>query len=306
MQLANVVEPYEVIDERFLPLRGDVRVEHHYDGCRWAEGPVYVPAGRYLAWSDIPGDRLLRWDETTGAVGVFREQAGYPNGNALDQQGRLLTCEHGNRRITRTEPDGSSVVIADSYNGSRLNSPNDVVVTADGAVWFTDASYGIDGDYEGHRAQSEIGACNVYRVDPAGGLVTLAADGFQRPTGLAFSPDETRLYVSDSRANHIRVFEVSEGGKLAGGDVLAAGTAPSLDGMRVDCDGRIWIAALDGVQCYHPDGTLLGKIRMPAATANVAFGGARRNRLFICASTGLYSIMLAVRGATRPSRPAQH
>jgi gluconolactonase len=289
--------PYETLDPRFAAIQGDVRLEPLYEGCRWAEGPTYVPAGRYLVWSDIPNDRMLRWDETTGATGVFREPAGYSNGTTLDRQGRLLACEHGNRRVSRTEHDGTITVVADRFRGKRLNSPNDVVVADDDAVWFTDSSYGIDGDYEGARAQSEIGACNVYRVDPSTGSCELVADDFERPTGIALSPATTQLYVADSRRNHIRVFDLQDGRALTNGRVLVEGSVPSLDSMRLDRDGRIWIGALDGVHCYLPDGTLIGKIPTPDPAANVEFGGRRGNVLFICASTTVYSIMLTVTGA---------
>jgi gluconolactonase len=288
--------PYEILDPRFAAIQGDVRLEPLYEGCRWAEGPTYVPAGRYLVWSDIPNDRMLRWDETTGATGVFREPAGYSNGTTLDRQGRLLACEHGNRRVSRTEHDGTITVIADRFGGRRLNSPNDAVVATDDAVWFTDSAYGIDSDYEGIRGESEIGACNVYRVDPSTGSCDLVAGDFERPTGIAFSPGAAQLYVADSRRNHIRVFDVQDGRTLANGSVLVEGSAPSLDSMRLDRDGRIWIGALDGVHCYLPDGTLIGKIPTPDPAANVEFGGRRGNVLFICASTTVYSIMLTVAG----------
>ncbi|MFJ2966337.1 SMP-30/gluconolactonase/LRE family protein [Streptomyces collinus] len=292
---------YETLDERFRTGRcqaGDSRLEVLYEGCRWAEGPVYVPAGRYLLWSDIPNDRLLRWDETTGAVGVFRSPAGYPNGSTLDGQGRLVTCEQGNRRVTRTEHDGSVTVLAERFRGKRLNSPNDAVVKSDGSVWFSDPEFGIATDYEGHRAESEIGARNVYRVDPATGEVRLVADGFQGPNGLVFSPDERQLYVSDSVANHIRVFDVGEDGTgLSGGDVFAACANGNFDNIRFDDRGRLWAAAMaGGVHCFDPDGTLIGRILVPGTVANVRFGGARRNRLFIAADTTLYSLMMSVTG----------
>ncbi len=227
-----------------LCVKRSARVEKLFEGCRWAEGPAYVPAGRYLVWSDIPNDRMLRYDETNGAVGVFREPAGYPNGNTIDLQGRLVTCEHGNRRVTRTEHDGSITVIADRFEGKRLNSPNDAVVSSDGAIWFTDPAYGIDSDYEGWKAESEIGACNVYRVDPATGACRIVADDFVRPNGLAFSPDERLLYIVDSGASHvpdgprhIRVFRVGEQGALSGGEVFATSTAGAFDGFRLDDDG---------------------------------------------------------------------
>jgi gluconolactonase len=189
-----------VLDERFRRLfNSNARLEKLYEGCRWAEGPAYFPAGRYLIWSDIPNDRMMRYDETSGHVSVFRHPAGYSNGNTVDRQGRLVTCEHGNRRVTRTEFDGSITVIADRYQGKRLNSPNDVVVKSDGSIWFTDPAYGIDSDYEGHKSESEIGACNVYCVDPQSGEVRVVADDFVRPNGIAFSPDERRL-TSSTRA----------------------------------------------------------------------------------------------------------
>jgi len=296
---------FEILDERFRPcVKGSARVEKLYEGCRWAEGPAYFPAGRYLVWSDIPNDRLLRWDEMTGMVGVFRQPAGYANGNTVDRAGRLVTCEHGNRRVTRTEHDGSITVIADRFEGKRFNSPNDVVVKSDHSIWFTDPSYGIDSDYEGHRGEGEIGACHVYRADPRSGACRIVADDFVRPNGLAFSPDERRLYIADTGASHvpngprhIRVFAVAEDGALSGGEVFATCTAGSFDGFRLDDAGRIWTSAGDGVHCYHPDGSLIGKIYIPESVANVVFGGPKRNRLFICATTSLYSVLLPVNGA---------
>ena len=301
-------ETFEILDERFARcVKRSARVEKLFEGCRWAEGPAYVPAGRYLVWSDIPNDRMLRYDETNGAVGVFREPAGYANGNTIDQLGRLVTCEHGNRRVSRTEHDGSITVIADRFEGKRLNSPNDAVVAADGAIWFTDPAYGIDSDYEGWKAESEIGACNVYRVDPATGTCRIVADDFVRPNGLAFSPDERLLYIVDSGASHVpdgprhmRVFRVGELGALSGGEIFATSTAGAFDGFRLDDEGRIWTSAGDGVHCYDPDGTLLGKVRIPEGVANVVFGGPKRNRLFITATTSLYAVLLPVNGARRP------
>jgi len=292
------LDTYQVLDDRFNVVRGDAALEPLWTGCRWAEGPAYFPASRTVVWSDIPNDRLLRYDETTGSVGVFRSPAGHPNGNTVDAQGRLVTCEHSGRRISRTEHDGSVTLVVDSYRGRRLNSPNDAVVAGDGAVWFTDASYGIGSDYEGRRAEQELDGCYLFRADPATGSCEIVADGFLRPTGIAFSPGGTRLYVADSRANTIRVFEVTDdGSRLRGGHLLATGTAPSLDSMAVDTDGRIWIACSDGVRCYEPEeGVHLGTIRTPDAAANVTFGGPRRNVLYVCATTTLYSIMLAVNG----------
>jgi len=296
---------FVTFDDRFKAcIRTSARLERLYDACRWAEGPVYSPAGRYFLWSDIPNDRMLRWDETTGSVGVFRQPASYANGNTIDRVGRLVTCEQGGRRITRTEHDGTRTVIADRYQGKRFNSPNDVVVTSDHSIWFTDPSYGIDSHYEGERADSEIGACHVYRVDAATGACTIVADDFVRPNGLAFSPDERVLYIADSGGTgvtggprHIRAFQVTDEAAISGGTVFAICTAGFFDGLRVDEEGRIWTSASDGVHCYDPDGTLLGKVLVPERVANIVFGGLKRNRLFICATTSVYSMLLPIRGA---------
>lgn len=297
---------YEILDERFgRCISGSATIERLFTGCRWAEGPAYHPAFRSVIWSDIPNDRLLRWDEASGTTGVFRHPAGYTNGNTIDREGRLLSCEHGGRRVSRTEHDGSITTIADRYNGKRLNSPNDVVVRSDNSIWFTDPAYGIDTDYEGHKAESEIGGCHVYRVEPSNGEVKIVADDFVRPNGIAFSPDEKLLYVADTGASHvpdgprhIRVFKVTDKGKLSGGKVFATCTNGFFDGLRLDEQSRIWVGAGDGVHCYDPDGTLLGKVFIPeTATANVVFGGIKRNRLFITATNSLYSIMLMVNGA---------
>ena len=288
----------EVLDERFLVcFNKNARLDHLYTGCRWAEGPAYFPAGRYLVWSDIPNDRMLRYDETTESVSVFRSPAGYTNGHTVDRLGRLVSCEHGNRRVTRTEPDGSISVLADSFDGKPLNSPNDVVVRSDGSVWFTDPAYGIDSDYEGHKAPQEQHECFLFRIDPAGGL-SVAAGGFSRPNGLAFSLDERRLYVSDTGGpDHIRVFDVADDLSLSGGEVFAECTAGVFDGFRLDTEGRIWTSAADGVHVYAPDGTLLGKVLVPEVVANVCFGGPKRNRLYICGTTSLYALLLPVNGA---------
>jgi gluconolactonase len=300
---ASIPDPYLDLDERFGRCHGDTRLEVLFEGCRWGEGAVYVPAGRYLLFSDIPNDRLLRWDECTGTVGVFRTPAGHPNGNTLDREGRLLTCEHSGRRVSRTEHDGSVTVLADRFEGKRLNSPNDVVVKSDGSVWFTDPSYGIASDYEGARGESEIGACNVYRVDPDDGAVVAVAEDFELPNGLAFCADESRLFIADTGVNQIRVFDVSATGELSGGGEFASCTNGVFDGFRLDGDGRLWAAAGDGVHCFDADGTLIGKIRVPETVSNVAFGGLRRNRLFICGATALYSIHLPVNGLARLSAP---
>lgn len=290
---------FDVLDERFREYHGDASLERLATGCRWAEGPVYVPAGRYLLWNDIPNDRMMRWDEMTGNVGPFRQPANYANGNTLDLEGRLLTCEQGTRRVTRTEHDGRVTVLADRFEGKRFNSPNDLVVHSDGAVWFTDPSYGIDSDYEGFRAESEVRACNVYRWDSVFGRVDLVADNFVRPNGLAFSLDERLLYIADTRRNDIRVFRVLDNDTLTQDKVFAECSAGVFDGLRLDDKGRVWAAAGDGVHCFDPDGTLIGKLLVPEPVSNLVFGGLKRNKLFITATSSVYSIMLNVNGGWR-------
>ncbi|MBF8188246.1 SMP-30/gluconolactonase/LRE family protein [Nonomuraea sp. K274] len=287
---------FEVLDERFARIGGDDWIERLHTGTRWAEGPVYFAAGRFLVWSDIPNERMLRWDETTGAVGLFRQPSGYSNGNTLDREGRLITCEHGGRRVTRTEHDGGITVVADRWEGRRFNSPNDAVVRSDGSIWFTDPPYGILSDYEGWAAEPEIDGCHVYRVDPVTGQVVRVADDFERPNGLAFSLDERRLYVADTAAKHIRVFDVLDDGTLAAGRVFAEGT-DGFDGLRLDDTGRVWAAAGRAVLCYDPDGTLIGRLKLPEPVANLVFGGQKRNRMFITAASSLYSLMTNVTGA---------
>ncbi|WP_299649320.1 SMP-30/gluconolactonase/LRE family protein [uncultured Tateyamaria sp.] len=297
---------FEVIDPRFEAcFVGHARVERLWTGARWSEGPVWFAAGRYLVWSDIPNNRMLRWDETDGSVSTFRQPSNNSNGNTVDRQGRLVSCEHLARRVTRTEHDGTVTVIADSYDRKRLNSPNDVVVKSDGSVWFTDPSYGILMDYEGDRAESEIGACHVYRADPDTGDIRIMADDYLKPNGLAFSPDETQLYIADTGATHapdgpkhIRRHDVGPDGTLSGGEIFATCTEGLFDGFRLDRDGRIWTSAADGVHCYDPDGTLIGKVHIPELVANVCFGGPKLNRLFICGTTSLYSVFLNVNGVS--------
>ncbi len=291
---------FEVLDERFAGYGGDAFFARLHTGGRWLEGPAYFAAGRYLVFSDIPNNQMLRWDETSGAVGVFRAPSGYANGNTVDRQGRLVTCEHGNRRVSRTEHDGSVTVLADRYQGMRLNSPNDVVERSDGSIWFTDPSYGIDSDYEGYHAESEIGACNVYRIDPGSGEVRLVAGDFVRPNGLAFTLDERQLYIVDTREKHVRRFDVTDAGTRKGGEVFATCTAGSFDGMRLDHQGNVWISAHDGVHVFAPDGTLIGKLHVPEVVSNLAFGGPRRNDLFVTATSTVYALRVNVTAGRYP------
>lgn len=301
----ELTESFEVLDPRFRKLAfPNVHVEELWTGCRWAEGPAWFAAGRYLVWSDIPNDRMLRWDETDGSVSVFRQPAMNTNGHTVDLQGRLVSCEHRGRCVSRTEHDGSRTVLVSGIDGRKFNSPNDVVVKSDGSLWFTDPSYGIDSDYEGDAAPSEIGASRVYRFDEARGELTVVADDFVQPNGLAFSPDESLLYIVDTGAthrengpHHVRRFRVNANGTLSGGEVFAICPVGLYDGLRVDVHGNLWLSAGDGVHCHAPDGTLLGKILIPEAVANVCFGGAKLNRLFICGTTSLYAVYLNTRGA---------
>jgi gluconolactonase len=296
----------EVLDPRFQAcFAGHVRVERLWTGARWAEGPAWFAAGRYLIWSDIPNNRMMRLTDPGDHVSVFREHANNSNGNTVDNQGRLVTCEHLTRRVTRTEVDGSITVLADKWKGKRLNSPNDVVVKSDNSIWFSDPAYGIDTDYEGDRQEQEIDGCNVYRIDPKSGAVEAVVTSMVRPNGIAFSPDEKYLYIADTGATHIpdgprhiRRFTVAANGRsLKGGEIFAESSAGLFDGFRVDRKGRIWTSAGDGVHCYDPDGTKIGRILIPEMVANVTFGGVKRNRLFICGTTSLYSIYLTANGS---------
>ena len=299
----------EVLDERFERLVfGNVHLDKLYTGCRWAEGPAYFAAGKYLIWSDIPNDRLMRFDETDGSTSVFLAPAMNHNGHTVDREGRLVSCEHRGRCVSRIETDGSRTVLADHYQGKRFNSPNDAVVKSDGSIWFTDPSYGIDSNYEGDAAPSEIGACNVYRIDPASGEVTAVATDFVMPNGLAFSTDEKQLYIADTGASHvkngprhIRVAEVAADGRsLGSAKLFATCTIGMFDGFRIDTKGNIWTSAGDGVHAYAPDGALIGKIKVPEVVANVCFGGPKRNRLYICGTTSLYAIYVNAQGASWP------
>ncbi len=296
----------EVVDRKFEQLIvGWAQLECIFDGGRWTEGPVYFPDADQLIFSDIPNNRLMRWTPD-GHIGVYRQPSGFTNGNTRDLMGRLISCQHGTRSVVRTELDGTLTTLADSYDGRRLNSPNDVVVRSDGTIWFTDPTYGILSDYEGYRAQPEQDGCYVYRIDPVTGRIDRVADGFQKPNGLAFSVDESVLYVADSGVthtpggnHHIRRFEVQSDGSLQGGAVLM--DVPRFpDGFRVDELDNIWTSAGDGVHCYASDGTLLGKVLVPEGVANLVFGGARKNRLFITATSSVFSIYVAVRGAGHP------
>jgi gluconolactonase len=294
------------LDPRFERIRPpfNASVERLYTGCRWAEGPVWFGDGRFVLWSDIPNNRILKWEEETGAVSVFRKPSNNSNGNTRDRQGRLVTCEHGARQVTRTEHDGTITVLCNRYDRKPLNSPNDVVVKSDGSIWFTDPTYGIDDDIFGRRATSEIGAQYVYRVDPSG-AIAVVADDFVQPNGLAFSPDEKRIYIVDTGKTHkkdmasfhMRVFDLAPDGKLKNGRIFAECRPGAFDGFRVDEAENIWTSAGDGVHCIHRDGTLLGKIKMPEGPANLTFGAPGLNRLYIAAKTSLYSVDVRARGA---------
>ncbi len=280
-------------------------VERIATGCRWAEGPVYVGDGRYLLWSDIPNNRILKWEEETGAVSVYRRPSNFANGHTRDRQGRLVTCEHGGRRVTRTEYDGSISVLMDQYQGKRLNSPNDVVVKSDGSVWFTDPPFGLLSDYEGFIAASEVGQ-HVYRLDPTNGEATLVADDILAPNGLCFSPDETILYVVESRGaptRKILAYDVVKDGRQIGNKrVFIDAQEGTPDGIRCDIDGNLWCGwgmgdpELDGVLVFAPDGAPIGRISLPERCANLCFGGPRRNRLFMAASQSVYALYTNAQG----------
>ena len=300
----------EALDPRFRRLlHAQARLDHLYTGCRWAEGPAYFPAHRTLYWSDIPADRVLRYSEADGSVAVHQSPCGYSNGHTVDHEGRLIRCEHGGRCVSRIEHDGSRTVLASEWEGKRLNSPNDAAVAQDGAVWFTDPTYGIDSDYEGERAPSETGGSHVYRVVPGQAARAVITD-MVKPNGLAFSPDGSVLYVVDTGATHVadgprhmRRFSVGGDGALRGGEVFAVCSSGLFDGIRCDTAGHIWASAGDGVHCYHPDGTHLGRIGVPEVVANLCFGGLKGNRLYICATTSLYAVTVNANGFI-PAQPS--
>ena len=301
-------EDFVILDKRFERyVMPNVHKETLYTGTRWAEGPAYFPAGKYLIWSDIPNDRLLRFDETDNSVSVFRAPCRNQNGHTVDREGRLIACEHQGRQVSRIEVDGSETILASHHEGKRLNSPNDVVVKSDGSIWFTDPTYGIDGNYEGDKADSEIGGSFVYRLDPDSNTLTAMVTDFVQPNGLAFSPDESLLYIADTGATHvengprhIRVFDVGADNSLSNDRIFASCTAGLFDGFRLDTEGNLWTSAADGVHCYTPEGDLIGKILTGEVVANVEFGGIKRNRLYICATRSLQCVYLNTQGALRP------
>lgn len=300
----------EILDPAFERYRiFNAAVERLHTGGRWSEGPVWFGDARHLLWSDIPNDRILKWDETSGAVSVFRSPSHHANGNTRDLQGRLITCEHGSRRVTRTEIDGSITVLADRYDGHRLNSPNDVVVKSDGSIWFTDPIFGIAGDYEGGKAEPELPQ-NVYRIDGRSGSLTVVAEDLRGPNGLAFSPDEKTLYLVESRATPNRLilaFDVADQALTNRRVFIDAGPGTP-DGFRLDVDGNLWCGwgmgreELDGVMVFDSQGKPIGRIRLPERCANLCFGGAKRNRLFMAASRSLYALYVNTRGQEVPAR----
>lgn len=303
----------EVVDPRFEKYRvASAAVERLYTGTRWAEGPVWFGDGRYLLFSDIPNNRMLPWQEETGEVTVFRNPSSYSNGNYRDRQGRLLTCEHDTRRLTRTEYDGAITVLMDHYQGRPLNAPNDLAVHSDGAIWFTDPGYGIMSNYEGHKAQFELPA-NVYRLDPKTRDVTVVVGDLDKPNGICFSPDEKKLYIVDTGVpkhptdpHPIFVYDVVDGMSLTNRRLFVNMAPGTSDGIRCDVDGNIWSAAgwgsqeYNGVHIFAPDGTLIGKIHLPETCANLCFGGAKKNRLFMAASQSLYSVYVGTEGSQVP------
>ena len=303
----------EVLDRRFKKyVIGNAAVERLWTGARWSEGPVWFGDAHCLLFSDIPNNRILRWDEANAQITTYRQPSQYSNGNTRDRQGRLVTCEHGTRRITRTEYDGSVTVLIENYEGKRLNAPNDVIVASDGAIWFTDPGYGILVNYEGYKADAELPAY-VYRLDPETGKAVVVADDFAKPNGLCFSPDEQRLYIVDSGVTHdetapsnIRVFDVVDKKKLRGGREFIDMKPGFADGVRCDRDGNLWSSSgwgereKNGVFVLTPAGELIGRIHLPEACANLCFGGRSKNRLFMASSQSLYSVYVEAQGAQMP------
>jgi len=279
-------------------------VERIAGGCRFAEGPVWFGDLRSLLWSDIPNNRILRWSEESGQVETFRQPSNHANGNTRDRQGRLVTAEHSGRRVTRTEHDGAITVLADRYDGKQLNSPNDLVVKSDGSIWFTDPPFGIAGYYQGERAEQELPA-RIYRIDGQDGSLSVVDEDVDGPNGLAFSPDETKLYVIESRARPrtVRLFDVSNDGKTISGNRILIDAGPGTpDGFRVDVDGNLWCgwgmgsADLDGVRVFDATGKAIGHIDLPERCANLCFGGRWRNRLFMASSTSVYALYVNTQG----------
>ncbi|NKX67914.1 SMP-30/gluconolactonase/LRE family protein (plasmid) [Labrenzia sp. 5N] len=296
--------PYQIDDPRFRNLiQKNARLRQLATGFEWTEGPVWFADHQHLFFSDIPANRMMRLT-LDGQVSTYRQPSDYSNGNTRDRQGRLVSCQHGTRSVTRTELDGTRTVIADSYQGKRLNSPNDVIVQSTGAIWFSDPTYGILSDYEGYTAEPEQAARNVFRVDPATGEVEAMITDFTQPNGLAFSADESVLYVAESGSSHdagvpsvIRSFKLDDTGRILSDDVFATIDRGLPDGMRVDIAGNLWSSASDGIHCFHPDGTRLGKILVPEVVSNLCFGGVRGNRLLITATTSVYEIAVNARSA---------
>ena len=299
---------FQIIDyKRFRPLVvANAPVLRLHTGMLWAEGPVYFAELDVLLVSDILNDRILRLGGGETAA-VLRQPSGMANGNTRDREGRLLTCESGNRRVVRTEIGGRQTVLADSYGAKRLNSPNDIVVKSNSTIWFTDPDYEILSDYTGNRAEREQAACNVFRLDPRSGALTVATDEMVKPNGLAFSPDEKILYVANSAythdpegPHHIVAFDAAEDGTLSDRRIFAVIDAGVPDGFRVDVGGNVWCSAADGIHCFAPDGELIGKILLPETATNVTFGGPKRNRLFITAAHSVYAVYVGTRGAAVP------
>ena len=296
---------FEAVDPVFdTYVLGNAPVKQLATGFDWVEGPVWFGDANCLLFSDIPNNRIMRWSPETG-ISIYREPSNFSNGHTRDLQGRLVSCEHGMRRVTRTEHDGTITVIADQFEGKPLNSPNDVVVKSDGTIWFSDPHYGIMTNYEGYKSEQEL-PCQVYRVDPDMGAIKAMITDMNCPNGLAFSPDETKLYVADTGrmfsddAQVMRVFDVADDGALGGGDVFHKVTPGCSDGFRIDSDGNIWTSAADGVHCISPEGVLLGKILVPELVSNVCFGGRGKQQLFMTATTSIYSIKLNRQGVQYP------